>query len=271
MFLVLSLVSADDGNVSSVASEDKMTFRMLAIVVVFGVSLLSAGCAGLSRDPDDDDDDRGEGEGEDCPVGSEGCECTGGGSCDDALQCVDSTCTAADQNHLVFVTSAVYAGRFWIEAENILDTFATDEADARCNTLAQGAGLDGDFAAWLSSFGDAGVSERDGERAPERIQDTGPWYLVSGDDIVFNNKAALSGVPLIPLNVDENGNTVSSGQVWTGTTSSGQIGDDCESWLENNSTAEGTVGQIGATTSAWTDQGTLNCLDGRAHLYCFQQ
>jgi hypothetical protein len=151
-------------------------------------------------------------------------------------------------------------------------SFGPDEADRLCNAAAQGAGLPGTFRAWISSLGTSVPVVREGVRAADRIADVGPWYLVGTDTVVFNNKAHLLNTPLVPIDINEHGGTLTSGYVWTGTLVGGEFSFlDCEAWQTGDSLLDGTVGDLAATGNAWTDAARLRCRSDQAHLYCIEQ
>lgn len=149
----------------------------------------------------------------------------------------------------VFVTSTTYTG----------DLDGINGADSKCNLSAQAGGLSGTWVAWVSS---------DAAKAIDRITGNGPWMLLNTTR-AFNNKANLSTLPLVPINIDENGHQATSPRsVWTGTNSGGGASSsNCSGW---NST--GTYGSVGdfATVSDWTASSTDGC-NQTAHLYCFEQ
>jgi hypothetical protein len=62
---------------------------------------------------------------------------------------------------------------------------------------------------------------------------------------------------------------IGAGPVWTGTGANG-VGSDntCGDWMTSAGTA--TVGNVGSTGAAWTEDATLLSCGLVAHLYCFE-
>ena len=133
-------------------------------------------------------------------------------------------------------------------------------ADARCNELAQAAGLGGTFVAWLST---TLVAARD------RVTSDGPWSLVGESDVAVT-KVELTSPPLTkPIRRDETGAFV-SGRVWTGTgAGGGLLAGDCRGWTEDRGTDDTAVGDTGSNGPSWTAARPTECV-GNRRLYCFQ-
>lgn len=181
--------------------------------------------------------------------------CTGAADSTDA--------TTASSHRRIFVTDATWPGYFGRGAGG-RDQSPTDAADALCRTAAEGAGLGGSWRAWLSSGGTAFAN------AADRIADTGPWYLMGTDTLVFNNKANLLNTPLAPIEINEHGVALLEGRVWTGSQVGGQLADDCNAW-RSGSEYRATAGDLSATGTAWTNAGVSDCDSVDAHLYCLEQ
>ena len=82
-------------------------------------------------------------------------------------------------------------------------------ADAKCAEIATKKSLAGVYRAWMATESTSAIS---------RIQGAGPWHRLVDDKLVFQNKAALQGVPLDAVLYDEDGNSVAGdANVWTGT------------------------------------------------------
>lgn len=163
----------------------------------------------------------------------------------------------------VFVTSQTFNGDFrgvTGEATGLLS------ADKVCQDAARGAELEGLWIAWLS---DTNVD------AIDRIEGEGPFVLVDGKTVVFDQKESLKGSPAAPINQTEEGETVSMGLVWTGTLLGGLKGTNhCENWTDNtlNLAVHPTQGRVGSLELAgeeWTDLNEVNCLN-KMRLYCFE-
>jgi hypothetical protein len=150
----------------------------------------------------------------------------------------------------IFVTSGTFNGNLG----------GLTGADGLCGTAA--ASLGGSWKAWLSD----GTHD-----AIDRITDVGPWYLVNGTK-VFDNKAALTGNPLVAIDVTEN-NTAAGGAAalpWTGTNSGGtKNGSTCTNWTDG-AAGNGECGSAASATSTWTANSALPCSIPYS-LYCLEQ
>lgn len=133
--------------------------------------------------------------------------------------------------------------------------------DALCNRAAGDAGLGGTWTAWLS---DSTVN------AIDRIQGDGPWYRLDGA-LVFPDKAALAGNPLVELFVTENC-TISDLAVWTGTLANGtKSPNTCDDWTSSAADVHGLCGYANTLTSNKWSEGTTPLCYGAYNLYCFEQ
>jgi len=137
-------------------------------------------------------------------------------------------------------------------------------ADNLCKNLATTAGLTGTWAAWLSNE-DGLVND-----AIDRVTSTGPWRLVTGNEVVATTKAQLiSGTLAHAIDRDEKGVAVAVGsRVWTGTGANGKYStNDCNKWGGGGS--NGRVGVTSATNTTWTTVDIDDCGSLR-RVYCFQ-
>lgn len=143
-------------------------------------------------------------------------------------------------------------------------------ADDHCNQLAAGAGVEGDFKAWLSTD-DLGPVDR-------MVHSPAPYRLVTGE-LVANNWADLTdGTLAHPINRDESGGVIvnvgvcEGNEVWTNTKFDGTSlsSMDCGGWV----TLEGTssVGRFSVADGSWTtaDCPSVNC-STPLPIYCVQQ
>lgn len=135
-------------------------------------------------------------------------------------------------------------------------------ADALCNKLAQAAGLQGTFVAWVST---AQVD------AIDRITSAGPWQRVDGQ-VVAQTKAQLAtGQLTTPLRLDEKGKQppVDEDRVWTATSGNGTYvgGSDCGGWTGSGN---GRVGEAEHSGSNWTSLVDEACTEVN-RVYCFQK
>jgi hypothetical protein len=159
----------------------------------------------------------------------------------------------------VFVTSTVTTG-----ALAAVGTAAIESANERCQALADAAKLNGKFVAWLSITGNS---------AFDRLEDSGPWYLVDQQTLVFANKDVLRTIgPNVPIARDETGKVVAAPvRVWTGTASNGQPTNiNCQNFSSQNDRQTGLSGELDQTGSQWTQAGIELC-NRPLRLYCFEQ
>jgi hypothetical protein len=188
------------------------------------------------------------------------CACTGAATPDLAGVVVDLAGGSNDGGvgKRLFITASEYDGDLKT-AGGASDGLTG--ADHLCATAAAAALLGGTWKAWLSG---------NGVNAIDRLNDVGPWSLTTGER-VFNNKANLQTVPLVPIVRDENGKMVTTTQVWTGTDDGGHehVGKSCNAFASNAPGMSGVVGDA-MTPSSWTAT-TLDACSVGHHLYCFEQ
>ena len=194
--------------------------------------------------------------------------CRVGQSCGDSADCDsdfcdDNTCTYPAK--LVFVSSELYNG----------DMGGLAGADARCQGLADAAGLPGTYRAWLSS-----TTESPSTRF---IQSEGPYVLVNGTLIANSWTDLTDGALANPINLTERGTappasfSLCSGEttgVWSGTRPNGSIisTNRCQDWTAATVSVGGHWGNSTRSTNAqWSDWCYGGSCDWLASIYCFQQ
>lgn len=151
-----------------------------------------------------------------------------------------------------FITSTAHTGALALDPGGL---------DAPCAAAAKAAGLEGRWVLWLAI---------DGAPAQDRIAGDGPFLDMAGT-MIFANRAGLASEPLERFVLDENGETVPFGIVWTGTNGDGTAHErHCEQWTEESVDFDGRVGAVGESSIEWTSRGTFSC-DREARLYCFEQ
>lgn len=153
----------------------------------------------------------------------------------------------------VFVTSETYTGNLGGLAG----------ADAKCQALADAAGLTGTWRAWLST-----ATENAKDRVSNRkyVRTDGALVAINIGDLTDNTIAN-------PINIDESGNQITIDLfVWTGTTSIGVASSDarCNDWTSGTPSVMGRRGVSTATTGMWTSVFTTAC-DVSNRLYCFER
>lgn len=158
----------------------------------------------------------------------------------------------------VFVTSKTFDGNLKAHG-GTTDDNGLKGADAVCNEAAASAGLGGTWTAWLSVTGGDAIN---------RVPDVAPWYLVDQVTKAFDTHAQLAASADVPVNMTENGDTV-SGPAWTGTTLLGTAhAARCGEW-KTNGTSLGAWGDV-ANAFDWSYKDTQYCSKA-ARLYCFEQ
>ena len=136
-------------------------------------------------------------------------------------------------------------------------------ADAICAAQALGAGLEGEFKAWLSTIGSP-VADR-------VTQSVGPYVLVDGTLVANDWDDLVDGSILAPINLDASG-VERAGEVWTGTLASGASypDDDCAGFNSVGTTGVALCGATNSTTATWTENITPAC-STQLGLYCIEQ
>lgn len=171
----------------------------------------------------------------------------------------------------VFVTSANYNTDLKTAGGGAT---GVDGADKICKTLADASGSvtavkNKIWQAWLS----------DGIQSPAtRTWWQGAYRLVNGTTVVANNWQDLTDYSIQnPINIDERGNTLSSGYVATGSYSNGAMNaNNCDGWTSPTASA-GMMGYLAYDDYTWgganASGGGANfgCSGSSVHIYCFQQ
>jgi cysteine-rich repeat protein len=191
-----------------------------------------------------------------------------GEECDDGNLTSNDACSATCRNEsrFVFVTSKLYNGNLGGLAG----------ADAKCQALAQAAGLPGTYRAWLSSS-TASPSTR-------FTQFGGRYVTVTGTVIAYNWGDLTDGGHLAPINVTELGGSIplsatnqcAPAAVWSMTSPFGtsyvtNTSFACGDWTNTTGGAQWALGtDAGAYWSGFCSAGAGSCA-WTASLYCFQQ
>lgn len=151
---------------------------------------------------------------------------------------------------IIFVTSTRHDG----------DLGGPDGADAICAERASAAGLPGTFRAWLSS---------NTINAADRLeQSSGPYVRTDGVQVASDWADLIDANIAAPINRDESGN-LQSGDVWTGTYSSGVMAPDtCSGFMTTS--GFGMCGNSNATNLQWSDNLIPGCTT-MLRLYCLEQ
>ena len=133
------------------------------------------------------------------------------------------------------------------------------DSDARCQSWAEAAGLDGQFVSWISTSQ---------QNAIDKLPEGQAWYGLDGN-MVFADRSAIAQGPAQSISLDENGSPV-EGMVYTGTDNAGvhTSGEDCRGWRSYYDYDDGTVGDTRSAAN-WTRAEVIDCGRPR-HVYCFQ-
>lgn len=154
----------------------------------------------------------------------------------------------------VFVSSVNYSG----------DLGGPGGADAKCNQLAQAAGLSGFYMAWL---GDSNTDPN-----TRFVKSNDPYVLTNGDVIASNWTDLTSGSIAFPILYTENATlrAIPSHMVWSNAYVTGITWNtnDCTSWTSTVET--GNTGNSGSTGTSWALASSDTCSELR-RIYCFEQ
>jgi hypothetical protein len=132
-------------------------------------------------------------------------------------------------------------------------------ADKACADAAAGAGLGGNWAAWLSTKATSAASRLEHAAVP--------YKLLDGTEIAANWSSLTTGPLSAPIGLDENGKAVpiayyTSGFAWTGTAADGSTSttytdSTCSDWTyasgSDDAAHEGACGIDNQTGADWTD------------------
>ena len=162
--------------------------------------------------------------------------------------------------------------------------------DAKCQQLAEAAGLPGTYKAWLS--------DKTSSPATTFTRSNGPYVLVDGTEVASNWLGLTEDLVflLAPINITETGQGIGESFVWTNTAPSGvptgcpcpaiyreyegiiesrpAVRDgSCQNWTSSNGDLyDGITGCSIAQNTQWTVtwRHIADC-DELLRLYCFQQ
>lgn len=182
-----------------------------------------------------------------------------GNTCPSIQVCQAGACVPTNRK-IVFITSQTYTGELG----------GLQGADAKCQTLANAAGLTGTYRAWLST---------QGINAIDRITDKLYPYTTLDGGLVANSINELIYFPQHPSShiiIDEHDDSVLTQNrfVWTGTNPDGTTAQpltNCDDWTSALGTKFGVAGNSEPLgTGDWTYDIYSACNLHRS-LYCFQQ
>ena len=216
-----------------------------------------------------------------CPTGQKACAaaCIPNENC-----CVNSDCESpaiCDQGRCLLIVNPLTCGNDGFCSVFVTSDFFTGSeigglagADAKCQSLADAAGISGTFKAWLSDS-----SQSPSTRFPFF---TGPWRLQPNDvdgsnlpPVVATDLEDLTtcGATCLkhPINRTETGEILQgSVTVWTNTLSDGTAStDSCLNWTSNASF--GLFGDASQVDPKWTNTNTTFGCNSALSLYCFEE
>jgi len=178
----------------------------------------------------------------------------GGASCPILEESQSCNTQACPPGKTIFVSSQKYTGNLG----GILG------ANAKCQNLAQQAGLSGDFKAWLSD---------DVQSASQLlIHSSEPYVRTDSQLIAYNWDNLVSGKLLKPINCDENNICQINDNVWSNTLQDGSKASNfpCYNWSYEQSSYQTYGGSTASLDIGWTI-GTNPYCNTKARLYCLQQ
>ena len=134
-------------------------------------------------------------------------------------------------------------------------------ADADCTTAGQMYG-GGQWRAWLSSSS---------MNAIDRVADVGPWYRPDQQTKLFENRAAITQGPLVPIEDPADAGVGVRDLFWSGTLLDGTASTaNCTDWTEYVGGVTATVGRTDTAGSGWVAP-TLQSCSTYLSLLCFEQ
>lgn len=193
--------------------------------------------------------------------------------------CADNPLGAASS--ALTLLYANYTRRVFVSSETVPSDFGGAlAADAKCQELADNAGLGGEFVAWLGSS--------QGHPAERLVQHQVRYLLVDGTLVAENWWDLTDSMLRHPIDLTEMGtaptgdtldcNELEDTAVWTGTDANGEdFGIDwaCSDWSGTGERVG--VGSYDRIGRGWTDACRIQapggdpCAGQSAHLYCFEK
>ncbi len=145
--------------------------------------------------------------------------------------------------------------------------------DRICQCLAERAGLNGAFLAWLSGPTTEMSDLLGGDLLPRHFITPDNRCVAESWGVLFSedHKAAISstanGTPIEPAPSPH----IPPARAWTGTLPDGDWAEwyACEGWTSTSKHRDGRTGILSHSDSTWTDSENTTC-DTQNHLYCVQ-
>ena len=140
--------------------------------------------------------------------------------------------------------------------------FGTARADQRCQSIADAKGFAGAWQTWASETG---------HNAKDRTGFSGPFVLPDGNVVADNREDLLSGQLKHPVDITEDGDRITPGEVWTGTNPDGTAtAQNCLDWDSHNKSSNGIVGYTETSGGGWTKTRASSCGERHYH-YCVRE
>lgn len=216
-----------------------------------------------------------------CPAGQKACgnTCIPNQSCCDNSDC-ESPATCDNGLCLLIINPLTCGNDGFCSVFVSSDFFTGSEvgglagADAKCQSLADAAGLSGKFKAWLSDSNQSPSSRFDFFTGPWRLQpnavdgtDLPPVVATDLEDLTTCGATCLKH----PINRTETGEILQgSVTVWTNTLADGTAStDSCLDWTSTS--VFGLFGDVSKVDQKWTNTNTTFGCNSALSLYCFEQ
>ncbi len=139
--------------------------------------------------------------------------------------------------------------------------FGTLRADKRCQSIAEAKGFVGTWETWASETG---------HDARDRTGFSGPFVLPNGEVVADDRQQLLNGQLKHPIDITEDGDRITPGEVWTGTNADGTRSQACIDWETKSSKYGGAVGYTESTGGGWTKTAVRPCSERHYH-YCVRE
>ena len=134
--------------------------------------------------------------------------------------------------------------------------------DAFCQTLADAAGIPGNFKVWLS---DSTVD------AIDRLNSDGPWVRIDGVKLADDKADLVDGFLFTAISVDETGTYPIEGLAFTATSENGTaLASHCQNWTSNDPADTAIRGSVKLADDGWTTSPVSFGCDRELRRFCFE-
>ncbi|MFH1450709.1 MAG: DUF1554 domain-containing protein, partial [archaeon] len=160
-------------------------------------------------------------------------------------------CSGSYSIGMMFVSSAIFNGNLG----------GLTGADAKCQQIADAAGISG---TWMALLGDATTKAKD--RIPDMM-----YTRMDGTVLALNKADLFDGSINLKLDLDELGNEVYADRVWTGSNADGSTtSTNCQSWTSGSMSQYGTVGHTYYSGNQWLYYSSSPLCSNTVHIYCLR-